>query len=217
MVEFFRTLRAAVGLDARLYQHLGDVTTLTALAIAVLAGLSTMLGHIAILALNRIGGLRLVAALLLSSSALVVLYTSQAVVTWVLASAVLDRALPLRELVTVAMLALAPLVLNFITALPHLGLGIGRVLEAWSYLILWFGVGSAFDLSWYWALATTIAGWLVMQLLSRLGHRPIGWVIARAWRLATGRPTMVSSRDILAGMPIIPVEPRAAVTEGPDR
>lgn len=211
MVEVFRTLRAAWTLDPHLYDHLRDVTMLTAVAIAVLAGLSTMLGHVAILALNRIRGLRLVAALLLSSSALVVLHVTQAAVTWALASAVLSRALPLWDLVVVALLSLAPLVFNFITALPHMGLGIGKVLEAWSYLIFWFGVANAFELSWYWALATTIAGWLVMQLISRLAHRPLGWVVQMGWRLATGRPTMINSRDILSGTPIIPVEPGSAV------
>ena len=44
-----------------------------------------------------------------------------------------------------------------------------------------------------------------MQLLSRLAQRPLTWMASRLWSLATGRPTMVTARDILAGTPITPV------------
>ena len=55
------------------------------------------------------------------------------------------------------------------------------------------------------AFLATLAGWLVMQLLSRLAQRPLTWMASRLWSLATGRPTMVTARDILAGTPITPV------------
>lgn len=205
MLDVLRTLGAALGLDAGLF---GDFTTAllwSSLGVALIAGASTMLGHVAILLLNRISGLRLVTSLLLSALTLVALYTTQAAVTWGVATLALRRPLPLVPLVAVALAALAPLAFNFITALPHLGLGIGRLLQAWSYLILWLGVSVTFGLGWFWALVFTIVGWLVMQLLSRLLHRPLDWLYSRLWTLATGRPTMVTSQDILSGMPIIPV------------
>lgn len=208
MPDVFRTLREALVLDGALFADLGDVGVWTALQVALLAGASTMLGHVAILKLNRISGFHIATSLLFGAGILTVLHLTQAAVTWGVASLVLGRGLPLLDLLVVSMLSLAPLVWNFVTALPHLGLGIGRLLEAWSYVIFWYGVARTFTLSWYWALLFTIAGWLVMQLLSRLAHQPIGWLIARVWKLATGRPTMVTSRDILAGMPIIPVEGR---------
>jgi len=207
MFDLAWTLRAALGLDPQLFGRLESVSSWMAFGVALLAGLSTMLGHVAILALNRIRGFRLVTSLLLSTTALVLLYATQAAVTWAVATLALRRDLPLVDLLVVAMLALAPLVLNVITALPHLGLGIGRLLEAWSYLIFWYGVANTFDLGWGASLGFTIAGWLVMQLLSRLVHRPLSWVVSRAWTLGTGRPTMVTSRDVLAGMPFIPIEP----------
>lgn len=210
MLDLAWTLRAALGLDPRLFDRLESVSPWTAFGVALLAGLSTMLGHVAILALNRIRGFRLVTSLLLSTGALMFLYATQAAVTWAVATMALRRQLPLGDLLVVAMLALAPLVLNVLTALPHLGLGLGRILEAWSYLIFWYGVTRVFDLIWGSALGFTIAGWLVMQLLSRLVHRPLSWAMSRAWTLGTGRPTMVTSRDVLAGMPFIPIEPHSS-------
>jgi len=211
MLDVLHTLWAALGLDVGLFTGLGRATIAPAVGVAVLAGASTVLGHVAILMLNRIAGFRLVASVLLSALSLAVLYSSQAAITWAVATAVLRRPLPLLPLLLVALLALAPLVFNFVTALPHFGLGIGRLLQMWSYLIMWLGVGTTFRLEWQWALGVTIVGWVVMQLVSRLLDRPITWVYSRAWRLATGRPVMVTSRDVLAGMPIIPVTGHAAV------
>lgn len=207
MLDVLRTLGAALGLDAGLFSALGPVNVWSAVGVAVLAGASTMLGHVAILLLNRIRGLRLASSLLLSALSLALLYSAQAAVTWAVATLALRRPLPLAPLVLVALVALAPLVFNFVTALPHVGLGLGRVLQAWSYLVLWIGVARTFSLDWFWSLAFTIAGWLVMQLLSRLAQRPLNWLYSRLWTLATGRPTMVTSKDILSGMPIIPVAP----------
>lgn len=205
MLDVLRALGAALGLEAGLFRDYTSATLWAALGVAVLAGASTMLGHVAILLLNRISGLRLLTSLLLGAGTLGFLYASQGAVTWALATATLRRPLPLLPLIAVSLLALAPQVFNFVTALPHLGLGIGRVLQAWTFLVFWFGVAITFDLFWPWALGFTIGGWLVMQLLSRLLHRPLNWLYSRLWTLATGRPTMVTSQDILSGMPIIPV------------
>ncbi|GAB3817380.1 hypothetical protein GCM10028820_18240 [Tessaracoccus terricola] len=205
MIDVLDALRSALGLEAGLYRDYTSATMWAALGVALIAGASTMLGHVAILLLNRISGLRLVTSLLLSFLTLAFLYASQGAVTWAVATVALRRPLPLVPLIAVALLALAPLAFNFITALPHLGLGIGRVLQAWSFLVLWFGVGVTFQLTWPWALGFTIAGWVVMQLLARFLDRPFNWLYSRLWSLATGRPTMATSQDILSGMPIIPV------------
>lgn len=205
MFDLFRALGDALRLDAAVFTHVDFSEATAAAGIAVLAGVSTMLGHVAILKLNRIAGLRLVTSILLSVLLLAVLYSAQAAVTWGVGTLVLARPLPLVPLIVVALIALAPFVFNFVTALPFLGLGIGRLLQIWSYLIWWLGVGTTFRVDWGWALGLTLGGWLVMQLLSRLLHRPVNWAYARLWTLATGRPTMVTSQDVLSGMPFIPV------------
>ena len=56
------------------------------------------------------------------------------------------------------------------------------------------------------ALGITLGGWTVMQMVSRLLRAPATWLGSKLWTLATGRPTMVTARDILAGTPLIPVE-----------
>lgn len=200
-------LRAALRVDPRLFASVGDdpmALLLPALGVALLAAASTMLGHVAILRLNRIGGWRLLTSLLLSVVSVTLLHVVEATIVWAVASLALGN-LPLVPLIVVGLISTAPLVLNFTTALPHFGLMIGRVLQGWSFLLLCFGLYGAFDIGFWWAVGFCLAGWFTMQLLSRVGQRPVTWLASRLWTLATGNPTMVTASDILAGTPFTPV------------
>ena len=214
MAEVWLVLKRVLGLDPALFASVytdPGALLVPALVIALVAAASTMLGHVAILKLNHIGGLRLLSALVLSAVVMAVLQVVEVAVTWVVASVVLREPLPLLPLLIVGLFSTAPLALNFLTAIPHFGLMLGRVWQAWSYLIVVVGVAHAFQLKFWGALGFTLAGWVAMQLLARLMHRPLNWVGSRIWTLATGRPTMVTAQDILSGAPIVPVVQR---TEG---
>lgn len=217
MTEVWRLLGEALRLypslfedvDLSAYPMLGD-----ALGIAGLAAVSTMLGHVAVLLLNRIHGARLVASMVLSIIAFALLHVLEASVTWAVASVVLQRPLPLLPIIVVALTATAPQVFNFLTAIPHIGMFIGRVLQAWSFLVLVMGITYAYNTVFLTALGYALAGWLAMQLLMRLMQKPLAWAGSRAWTLVTGTPTMITADDILAGMPIIPViRERAPIEE----
>ncbi|SHK01236.1 hypothetical protein SAMN02745244_03754 [Tessaracoccus bendigoensis DSM 12906] len=211
MREVFDVLWDALSLNPALFQLVGAdpwAKLWPAIGVALLAALSTMAGHVAILKLNHISGLRLLGAVTFSAIAMVLLQTSQLAVTWLVASISLQRPLLLLPLVVVGLYSTAPLTLNFLTAIPHFGMMLGRVWQAWSYLIVVVGVAYTFHLGFWWALGFTLVGWVVMQLLSRLLRHPLDWLGSRAWTLATGRPTMVTSRDILSGAPIVPVVQR---------
>ncbi|MFT3886821.1 MAG: hypothetical protein QM713_01470 [Arachnia sp.] len=211
MADVVRVLGAVLGLDPRLFARI-DAEPMTllwpALMVALIAGASTLLGHVAILLLNHVRRLRLLSALLLSAFTLALLEVVQMVVTWCVASLALRRPLPLLQLVLVGLFSTAPLALNFLTAIPHFGMMLGRLWQAWGYLVVVVGMAHAFGLEFWLSLVLTLAGWVAMQLLSRLLHRPLNWLGSRAWTLATGRPTMITAQDILAGSPIVPVEHR---------
>lgn len=203
MLDVLDALAAALTLSPA---GLAGAGAWAAIGVAALAGLSTMLGYSAVLTLNRIGGLRLLSTLVLNAAVLATLRLLQVSITWVVASVVLGRPLPFVPLVIVGLLSLAPQVFAVVTALPHVGLFIGRVLEAWGYLVLVVGVSAAFDIRLPLALGVSLAGWIIMQLASRLLRAPASWLGSRLWTLATGRPTMVTARDILAGTPLMPIE-----------
>lgn len=208
MVDVWDALTAALRLDPALFARISEdpwPMLWPAIGVAVIASISTMLGHVAVFLLNHIGGWRLATSLALSTIWLASLHIIQVAVTWAVASLVLQRPQPLLALIVVGLLSTAPLSFSFVTAMPHFGLMIGRLLQVWSYLVIVVGVSATFRLGIVWSIGLTVVGWVVMQTLSRLLQRPLGWVSSRVWTLATGRPTMVTSRDILAGTPIIPI------------
>lgn len=203
MADVLAALLAALTLDQ---VGIAAADLWDAVGVAALASLSTMLGHSAVLALNRIRGLRLLSTLVLNAVVLSFLRILQAAITWTVAGIVLGHPVPLLDLVIVALLSLAPQVFGVVTAMSHAGLFIGRVLEAWQYLVLVVGVSATFGVTLATALGITLVGWVVMQMVSRLLRVPATWLGSRLWTLATGRPTMVTARDILAGTPLMPVE-----------
>ena len=110
-------------------------------------------------------------------------------------------------------MALAPQVFAALTFLPHVGLLLGRVLEAWGFLILFLLLVAAYGLPAWQALLVAASGWVVAQLLSRLLSAPLGWLGSRVWTMASGQPVLVTSRDILAGTPFIPISAPTAPHE----
>lgn len=190
-----------------------DPPLLGALGVALLAWVSTGIAHAGVLYLNRIGRARALVAGALGLVWLTVLRGVEALITWGVATLLTRRDVPLETVLTVFLLALAPHVFAALTFLPHVGLFLGRVLEAWSFLVLFLLLGAAYGLPAWQALLVAASGWLVVQLLSRLLAAPLGWLGSRVWTMASGRPVLVTSRDILAGTPFIPISAPTAPHE----
>ena len=178
---------------------------LGAFGVALLAWVSTGIAHIGVLYLNQVRGVRAVIAGVTGLAWMTILRVVEATITWGVAWLVTGRALPVESVVTVFLLAMAPQVFNALTFVPHLGLPMGRLLQAWSFLVLLLLLAAAYEMPGWQALLVAASGWLVVQLLSRLLSAPLSWLGSRAWTLASGQPTLVTSRDILAGTPFIPV------------
>ena len=82
MADVLAALLAALTLDQ---VGIAAADLWDAVGVAALASLSTMLGHSAVLALNRIRGLRLLSTLVLNAVVLSFLRILQAAITWTVA------------------------------------------------------------------------------------------------------------------------------------
>lgn len=176
-----------------------------AFGVALLAWASTGISHMGVLYLNRIRGLRALVAGAFGLVWVTLLRLTEAVITWGVAWLVTGRDLPVETVVSVFLLSLAPQVFNALTFVPHVGLAMGKVLQIWSFLVLFLLLAAVYELPAWGALLVVASGWLVVQVLSRLLAAPLGWLGSRAWSLASGRPVLMTSRDILAGTPFIPI------------
>lgn len=180
---------------------------LIAITIAMLAGISTLIGNSVVLFINRVRGWRFAVTLVLNGIAMVLLYLVQAVMVALVAPWVIGSAGPgIGVVVRSVMLSAAPLVFGFLVLIPYLGPAIGRVLQAWSVVALWVIVSVAFDTDLVHALVITLIGWGAMQAVSWGLSRPMKWLTDKIWQLISGRPSLLSGTDLLSGDFFIPLD-----------
>ncbi len=176
------------------------------ITVAILAGISTLIGNSVVLFLNRVRGWRFVITMLLNAVGFVLLYALQAFVIAIVGPLVVGHSPGLAAVTRGVMLATAPMIFGFFVLIPYLGPAIARVLQAWGLLVLWVVVDALFDTDLWTALLITVIGWGVMQLLSWSLARPFNWIGDRIWRLATGTPSMMTGRDLLSGQMFMPLD-----------
>lgn len=177
-----------------------------AVGVAVLAGLATMIGHTVVFAINRVTGLRMATGMALGALYLAVLRAFTAVVIGLLALAVTRGAVDGELLAVVYLLAMAPHLLGVLVFIPHFGLVIGRLLEVWTLVSLAALLVGVLGIGRLPAAAIALAAWVVSQLLSHGLAKPLAVLSSRAWSLATGHDTFITTQDILAGAPFVPLE-----------
>lgn len=175
-----------------------------AIGVALLAGISTMAGHVVIFLLNHIHGLRLVAALTLGGLYLTFLHLLTGVVLALIVLLVAGQVDPV-TIVVAYLLSAAPRVLGFLVFVPHLGLGLGRLLEGWGLVALVFLLPHVLPLNRWQTLALAGIAWLLTQVLSRVLARPTAQVASRVWTRVSGTTTFITAHDILAGSPFVPL------------
>lgn len=177
-----------------------------AVTIALLAGISTLLGDSVVLFLNGIRGWRFGVSLALNGVGFVLLYAVQALVIALVGYLVTGERLSLTVATWAVLLSTAPLVFGFFELIPYLGTGLARVLQAWGVVALWVITGALFRVDRWTALLITLVGWGVMQLLSWLLARPLTAIGRRVWKVMTGHSTMLTAHDLLSGHVFAPVE-----------
>ena len=177
-----------------------------ALTIAALAGVSTLFGDSVVLFLNRVRGWRFAITMLLNALGFVLLYALQALVIAVVGPLVVGHSPGLATVTQGVMLATAPMIFGFLVLIPYLGPAIARLLQVWGLLVLWLVNEVLFQTDLWTALLITGIGWGVMQLLSWSLARPVNWIGDRIWRLATGKPSMMTGRDLLSGHMFMPLD-----------
>ncbi|MGC3995754.1 MAG: hypothetical protein QM779_16815 [Propionicimonas sp.] len=176
-----------------------------AITVAVVAGVSTLLGDSMVLFFNRVRGWRFAFSLLLNGVAVVGLYALQAVFVYLLGMIVVGGGPGFGWVLRGVMLSTAPLVFGVFALIPYFGPAIARFLQAWGVVALWVIVAVMFRTNGFLALVIAVGSWLVMQLLSWLFARPVAWIGNRIWKVVTGKPFMMTGRDLLAGHPFMPL------------
>lgn len=159
---------------------------LPALIILLLGGLSEGIGHSVVLFANRVRPRRFVISLLLGT-----LVQTLVALVWALAIGLTEwivgggRA-PLEQLFIVIALSYAPRLWGFATLLPYLGQGLQRLLNVWVALALLLGVGVAYRMTFWQALAPVLLGWALLEGLTRVPFLRAKFLDDWLWKASTG-------------------------------
>jgi hypothetical protein len=176
------------------------------ITIALLAGISTLLGNSVVLFLNHIRGWRFAASLVINGVSMVALFFAQAAVIALVGFLITGDQLSVLNAARAVMLSTAPLIFGFLELAPYVGPGIARVLQVWSLLALWLIVGAIYRVDYWTALLITGLGWAVMQGLSWALAKPLTGLGNWVWRTLSGNPTLLTAQDLLSGHQFMPVE-----------
>lgn len=158
------------------------------ITIAVVAALSTLIGHSVVLFVNRLRGWALAFSLLVSIVGLLGSLLIEGLILWGLGRLVFDAPRTPLEVTKVVILSAAPLVFGFLTAIPLLGPAISRLLSIWSLLVLWAVVGALYPSGPWVAAGMVLAAWLGMLLLNHLLGPALANLRDRMWRAVSGGP-----------------------------
>jgi hypothetical protein len=222
VLDFLAAVGSAIWGVWTLDRSLGDwfgpypLSFWVSVAIAMLAGASTLLGNSVVLFLNRVRGTRFVVSLLLNGLSMVGLYIAQAAVIAGVGYLVTGERLTLVLAAKAVMLATAPMIFGFFSLMPYLGPGVARLLQAWGLVALWVIVGVLYGVNRWTALLITGAGWAIMQGASWLLARPLTKVANAIWYRISGHRTMLTGEDLLSGHQFMPVEFTLDLSDEPE-
>lgn len=151
-----------------------------ALAVVFVAGLSSAVGQSVVLFANRVQPRRFLASLLLSAALFVVGFLFWSLSSWLVAERVFGVEAPYALIVRAVGLGYSPYLLGFFVLTPYLGRMIWVGLSIWALLASLVAWHTALGLTLWQALACSVLGWLVLQLLGRTIARPAvklgGWL-----------------------------------------
>jgi hypothetical protein len=165
--------------------------------IVFLAGASTLLGQSAVLFINRVRKSRFIISLITNGLIFIVSYISWGFTIWLVGLVLFKVNPPFGEFVRMVGLSTAPLVFAFLVLIPWMGPFIGKVLNVWSFLILFAIVEYGFKIGFWGALLCVGLGWLASLALTNFLGKPVVALRNKVFQMVSGSELDVSAEDIL--------------------
>lgn len=195
-----RTAGHALMLDPQALTHRAEFGWAVPLGIAVLAGISLMIGQSILLAINRVTRTRGALTMAASGIGTVLIAGLEALLVAGLGRMMLGESPRVAVLLPSVLVAFAPYLFGFLILLPYTGPGLARLLQVWHLLALWRVLipvletshGNALLVAAVAWLAAVAAGVVVEHSPLRLRERIFGLVSGTAG--LTGQDLLASAR-----------------------
>jgi hypothetical protein len=167
------------------------------ITMAILAGMSLLLGQSAVLFLNRVKPGRFVVSLIVNGLLYVLSLMVWGFSIWLIGSWLFEVNQPLGTVMRLVALGAAPFIFGFLILMPYLGLMVARILYVWSFLIVLRAVQFTYQVDFWPALVCVGLSWLLMLGMSHTIGKPIVALRNRVWNKIVGSPMYGSAQDIL--------------------
>jgi hypothetical protein len=199
--EVFALAGAALSLDRMAFVALREATgdaalLVTAIVLALLAGLSLSIGQSVVLFANGVSRRRFVLCLLLMAMVFIVGLLVWAGTIRLISTYLLPTQAAPGEILLAICLGQAPLLFGFLVLIPYLGSAIRRILEAYSLVIVVAALSAMFEIRPLIALLIGGLGWAIQNLLYALLQRPLAGMRRWLWQAASGQPVYVPPREV---------------------
>ena len=163
-----------------------DIPFSIALVIALLSGISTLLGQSVILFVNRVRPPRFIASILLNGAVYTANLFIWAVTTFIAGRVIAGVAIPLGDAIRITSLTAAPMIFGVLILIPHFGPLIGHLLSVWGFLIALQSVSILYQVGFWPTLIIIGSGWLLTLLISKTIGKPITAIMQRLRRWVAG-------------------------------
>jgi hypothetical protein len=167
------------------------------ITVAILAGMSLLLGQSVVLFLNRVKPGRFIISLIVNGLLYVLSLAVWGFSIWLIGSWLFEVNQPLGTVLRLVGLGAAPFIFGFLILMPYLGLMVARILYVWSFLIVLRAVEFTYQVDFWPALVCVGLSWLLMLGMSHTIGKPIVALRNRVWNKLVGSPMYGSAQDIL--------------------
>jgi hypothetical protein len=167
------------------------------ITVAILAGMSLLLGQSVVLFLNRVKPGRFIISLIVNGLLYVLSLAVWGFSIWLIGSWLFEVNQPLGTVLRLVGLGAAPFIFGFLILMPYLGLMVARILYVWSFLIVLRAVEFTYQVDFWPALVCVGLSWLLMLGMSHTIGKPIVALRNRVWNKLVGSPMYGNAQEIL--------------------
>lgn len=193
-VTFTNVLSFSLGVDT--FDFPDEYRWAVPITIAVIGGISVMLGHGVILAINRVKRHRTILTLVGSGLLAVLTALLETCLIWVMANPVVQRPLSILEMAPLVLLSYAPYAFGFLISLPYSGPGVAVILQVWHMVALWTVLYNYLDVGMLTPLVIAFATMLAVSAMDYVVNESRLKLRERFFRFVSNSEWL-SSRDLM--------------------
>jgi len=194
--HYLYLLKQSLFLNRSAFLELSQAGFYPAITVVFLAGLSQAIGQSLILFVNKVSKRRFLFSLILNAIIFTFSFLFLVLSISFMVDFVYHHDKSFRTVSKVTAIAYLPYLFSFLTLAPYFGSFIAMILSLWNLAAIIAAISVVFSLNIFQALAVSILGWLLKQVLKTSIGRPIQDLSKIIKKAVAGKPLEFSKQKI---------------------